>query len=85
MRIITTNKMMDNLSKSSAEAIETAIFFLSKKSCWKWVLEAEDVPNTIESLTKKLKDSLPEMSVSILGRSKYIDPTSICSAVLLFK
>lgn len=26
---------MDNLSKSLAEAIETAILFLSKKSCWK--------------------------------------------------
>ena len=63
---IKTDKMMDNLSKSLAEAIETAILFLSKKSCWKWVLETEDVPNTIESLTKKLKDSLPEMSVSIL-------------------
>ena len=45
---------MDNLSKSLAEAIETAIIFLSKKSCWKWVLETEDVPNTIESLTKRL-------------------------------
>lgn len=72
---------MDNLSKSLAEAIETAIIFLSKKSCWKWVLETEDVPNTIESLTKRLKDSLPEMSVSILDISKYIDPTSIRSAL----
>ena len=76
-----TDKMMNDRPEGLAEAIETAILFLSKKSSWKWVLETEDVPNTIESLTKKLKDSLPEMSVSILDISKYIDPTSIRSAL----
>lgn len=47
---------MNDRPEGLAEAIETAILFLSKKSSSKWVLETEDVPNTIESLTKKLKD-----------------------------